>query len=169
MLMGRITCYSFFPPTAAIYKVVAFLALLSLLPSPPSTATANLVKEAELQKMFKLRNENQWKSLWHQEKHVRCRDQLLTHMDWACQKDIYRLEKRFRHHPNQDTEDDPTGIFISKPLADTLIKPWSGYARRKREDKSITDECCSVAGCTWEEYAEYCPAHRRQQSRRRRR
>lgn len=40
------------------------------------------------------------------------------------------------------------------------------FIRRKREEKSITDECCSAAGCTWEEYAEYCPAHRRIQTRR---
>lgn len=81
--------------------------------------------------MLLQRNENEWQSLWHSEKHVRCRDQLLTHMDWACQKDIYRLEKRFKRiSPSVEVETDPLGdIFIGKAVADTVIKPWSGYIR----------------------------------------
>ncbi|XP_021954161.1 probable insulin-like peptide 7 [Folsomia candida] len=113
----------------------------------------SMERETELQKIFQLRNEDEWKTAWHSEKHSRCRDQLLIHMDWACQKDIYRLDKKFEA---------PEGIFIGKPVANTVIKAWSGYiVRRKRENKSITDECCNTSGCTWEEYAEYCPAHRR--------
>ncbi|CAG7830054.1 unnamed protein product [Allacma fusca] len=135
--------------------------------SPPACATVLLIlslvlcpsycnsvdREAELQNIFQLRNEDEWKTAWHSEKHIRCRDQLLTHMDWACQKDIYRLDKR--------GEPNPIGVFLRKSRANSVIKPWSGIVRRKREEKSITDECCGSAGCTWEEYAEYCPAHRR--------
>lgn len=41
---------------ASLYKVVAVLALLSLIPSQsPPSVTANMAKEADLQKMFKLR------------------------------------------------------------------------------------------------------------------
>lgn len=34
--------------------------------------------------------------------------------------------------------------------------------------RSIIDECCDTeVGCSWEEYAEYCPANRRMRNRRR--
>lgn len=79
------------------------------------------------------RNEGEWKTAWHSEKHSRCRDQLLTHMDWACQKDIYRLDKKL--------EPDPLGVFIRKSVANTVIKPWSGYVVRL---DSFTLHCFSL-------------------------
>lgn len=33
--------------------------------------------------------------------------------------------------------------------------------RRSSSDGSITSECCTQVGCTWEEYAEYCPSNKR--------
>lgn len=32
--------------------------------------------------------------MWHHESHSRCRDKLVRHLFWACDKDIYRLERR---------------------------------------------------------------------------
>ncbi|KAJ8950485.1 hypothetical protein NQ314_007872 [Rhamnusium bicolor] len=31
----------------------------------------------------------------------------------------------------------------------------------RRSGSSITNECCKSSGCTWEEYAEYCPTNKR--------
>lgn len=54
-------------------------------------------------------------------------------MDWACQKDIYRLEKRFNKRislPNAEIAVDPLGdVFVGKAAANMVIKPWSGYVR----------------------------------------
>jgi hypothetical protein len=77
------------------------------------------------------RNEDEWKSAWHLEKHVRCRDQLLGHMDWACQKDIYRLDKKpMAVDPPVPNQQGPLASpFIRRFLANTVIKPWTGYVR----------------------------------------
>jgi hypothetical protein len=32
--------------------------------------------------------------VWHQETHSRCREKLIRHLYWACEKDIYRLSRR---------------------------------------------------------------------------
>ena len=32
---------------------------------------------------------------------------------------------------------------------------------RRSGGGSITQECCTRVGCTWEEYAEYCPSNKR--------
>lgn len=32
---------------------------------------------------------------------------------------------------------------------------------RRSDAPSITNECCTKTGCTWEEYAEYCPSNKR--------
>uniref|UniRef100_A0A1A9UQE7 Insulin-like domain-containing protein n=1 Tax=Glossina austeni TaxID=7395 RepID=A0A1A9UQE7_GLOAU len=32
---------------------------------------------------------------------------------------------------------------------------------RRSNIPSITNECCTKVGCTWEEYAEYCPSNKR--------
>lgn len=76
------------------------------------------------------RNEDEWKSAWHSEKHVRCRDQLRGHIYWACEKDIYRLDKKPKASDPQLPLLVPFGSpFIRKLHANTVIKPWSGYVR----------------------------------------
>lgn len=35
-----------------------------------------------------------WEKVWHQESHTRCREKLLRHLFWACDNDIYRMERR---------------------------------------------------------------------------
>jgi len=43
-------------------------------------------------------------------------------MEWACGKDIYRIEKKM--------DENPIGVFIRKAKANTVIKPWTGYVAR---------------------------------------
>lgn len=40
------------------------------------------------------RTRSDWEKVWHQESHSRCRDKLVRHLYWACEKDIYRLARR---------------------------------------------------------------------------
>lgn len=44
--------------------------------------------------IFHLRSEDDWRQLWHREKHRRCQQELLVHMELVCQKDIYKIERR---------------------------------------------------------------------------
>ncbi|KAK3883118.1 hypothetical protein Pcinc_012546 [Petrolisthes cinctipes] len=50
--------------------------------------------------------------------------------------------------------------FLSVQQASLLVTTWvSGEGQRhRRHASSITAECCTPDGCTWEEYAEYCPS-----------
>lgn len=40
------------------------------------------------------RSRGDWKKVWHRESHTRCREKLLRHLFWACDNDIYRMERR---------------------------------------------------------------------------
>lgn len=40
------------------------------------------------------RTPSDWERLWHQEKHARCKESIIKHMKWACDKDIYRITRR---------------------------------------------------------------------------
>ncbi|ROT73604.1 insulin-like peptide 1 [Penaeus vannamei] len=61
--------------------------------------------------------------------------------------------------------------FLSVQQANLFVTTWvhdqggrrrgRSHYRRRRQSPSITTECCTVAGCTWEEYAEYCPSSNR--------
>ncbi|XP_037788563.1 probable insulin-like peptide 7 [Penaeus monodon] len=61
--------------------------------------------------------------------------------------------------------------FLSVQQANLFVTTWvhdqggrrrgRSHFRRRRQSPSITTECCTVAGCTWEEYAEYCPSSNR--------
>lgn len=35
-----------------------------------------------------------WEQIWHKETHSRCREKLIRHLYWACEKDIYLIPKR---------------------------------------------------------------------------
>uniref|UniRef100_A0A1B0FMR1 Uncharacterized protein n=1 Tax=Glossina morsitans morsitans TaxID=37546 RepID=A0A1B0FMR1_GLOMM len=62
---------------------------------------------------------------------------------------------------------------IMKPIRGVAINPtfhriWLDprevniFLRTRRSNiPSITNECCTKVGCTWEEYAEYCPSNKR--------
>ncbi|KDR22481.1 probable insulin-like peptide 7 isoform X2 [Zootermopsis nevadensis] len=136
-------------------------ALCVLLDFSESTNT-----EKELEEMFKARSDDDWLNVWHQEHHTRCQETLLRHLYWACEKDIYRLSRR---NDNQDQgieflqgKSDPRYPFLSVVEARVFLRDRRRQQRRRGSGASITDECClNTAGCTWEEYAEYCPANKR--------
>lgn len=129
--------------------------------------------------------------MWHQEKHSRCRDKLVRQLYWACEKDIYRLTRRNRKRAGSAAGNEAMWwskaqenrkwrgqrkktIFLYILLCDAAAAPGSAastwlhvnYANmllrsRRTDAPSITNECCTKVGCTWEEYAEYCPSNKR--------
>ncbi|XP_035891199.1 probable insulin-like peptide 7 [Anopheles stephensi] len=137
-----------------------------------------------LEVTFSERTRADWEKVWHQESHSRCREKLIRHLYWACEKDIYRISKR-----GGRGDDSMVGLGTEKRpqsagqnlLEDTAIQfPWAidrevayAFLRTRRNGKrrsggSITAECCTRTGCTWEEYAEYCPSNKRLNQYRRR-
>ncbi|RZC35022.1 insulin-like peptide 7 [Asbolus verrucosus] len=48
----------------------------------------------ELELVFRDRSQSDWEEAWHKEKYTRCRETLIRHLYWACEKDIYRLTRR---------------------------------------------------------------------------
>ncbi|KAK5649912.1 hypothetical protein RI129_000941 [Pyrocoelia pectoralis] len=114
-------------------------------------------KDNDLENLFRQRSRSDWTEAWHHEKFTRCRDTLIQHLYWACEKDIYRLTRRSeKHRAITFAEEDANGKlpWISAMKARQLV-------RSRRGGSSITSECCSSSGCTWEEYAEYCPTNKR--------
>ena len=55
--------------------------------------------------IFLLRTHSDWQDVWHQEAHSRCRDKLVRHLYWACEKDIYRLTRRNNKRTNPESID----------------------------------------------------------------
>lgn len=122
---------------------------------------ASVDRDDPLEAMFNSRSKDEWEKVWHVENHSRCRDKLVRHLYWACEKDIYRLSRRNGGKVEES---------IQKRADPTLDYPWiteedaRQVLRYKRDAKptgSITSECCTRVGCTWEEYAEYCPSNKR--------
>ncbi|KAK9739809.1 hypothetical protein QE152_g8705 [Popillia japonica] len=112
----------------------------------------------ELDTVFRERTNTQWADAWHREKFVRCRQALVDHLYWACEKDIYRITRRSKptSHPIYTKIDFP---WLTKRDALVYLRYRRGYGLRS--GPSITSECCRSSGCTWEEYAEYCPFNKR--------
>ncbi|XP_031332858.1 probable insulin-like peptide 7 [Photinus pyralis] len=114
-------------------------------------------KDNDLENMFRQRSSSDWQEAWHHEKFTRCRDTLIQHLYWACEKDIYRLSRR---------SEKPRVIKLGERY-EYDKPPWISVmrarqlVRSRRGGSSITSECCSSSGCTWEEYAEYCPTNKR--------
>ncbi|KAJ8916968.1 hypothetical protein NQ315_008368 [Exocentrus adspersus] len=126
--------------------------------------------ENDLELVFKERTHSDWKNAWHKEKYSRCRETLIRHLYWACEKDVYRLTRRsdlnFKYYNTDE------GIHRYTFLNNRVDFPWlvPNKAKRmlrfrrnigRRSGSSITNECCKSSGCTWEEYAEYCPTNKR--------
>lgn len=53
-----------------------------------------LLSAKQNHKIFVSRSHSDWKDAWHKEKYARCRETLIRHLYWACEKDIYRLTRR---------------------------------------------------------------------------
>lgn len=134
--------------------------------------------------------------MWHHESHTRCRDKLVRHLYWACDKDIYRLERRSGREDGTARQDDQHALekqdceywellllfnpninvfdadggfpWLDRDTATQMLRTRRGRRRvasgvggHSQGSGSITAECCTQNGCTWEEYAEYCPANNR--------
>ncbi|XP_030568784.1 probable insulin-like peptide 7 [Drosophila novamexicana] len=128
--------------------------------------TPNALQHTEegLELLFRERSQSDWENVWHQETHSRCRDKLVRQLYWACEKDIYRLTRRNRKRGGNEVWTKSS----YNPAAGSAASTWLhvNYAnmllRSRRSDApSITNECCTKTGCTWEEYAEYCPSNKR--------
>ncbi|XP_069696077.1 probable insulin-like peptide 7 [Periplaneta americana] len=142
-----------------LLPVTTVTALCVLIELSESTKTEN-----ELEEMFKARSEEDWENAWHRERHTRCQETLLRHLYWACEKDIYRLSRRNDYQQKENLfldEGEPRYPFLSVVEARVFLRDRRRQ-RRRGPGSSITEECChNTAGCTWEEYAEYCPANKR--------
>nr|CAD7459904.1 unnamed protein product [Timema tahoe] len=133
------------------FPVTSMTVLCVLLDLSDSIAT-----DQELEERFKGRSDAEWENVWHNERHTRCRANLLKHLYWACEKDIYRLSRRNDQHNHVGSP------FVSVVEARVFLRSRRDRKRRSAAGGSITDECCQAkGGCTWEEYAEYCPANKR--------
>lgn len=125
---------------------------------------------------FFLRSQSDWEENWHKEKFTRCRETLIRHLYWACEKDIYRLTRRSDPQTNfnyvNDYDEGNLCFYIFFLIIFFLDFPWLTPKKAKRllrfrrginrrTGASITAECCKSSGCTWEEYAEYCPTNKR--------
>ncbi|KAJ6637150.1 putative insulin-like peptide 7 [Pseudolycoriella hygida] len=116
----------------------------------------------ELDLMFRQRTRSEWEKAWHEESHSRCREKLVKHLYWACEKDIYRISRR----SDQGLKPTPKQASITLPWLDdasakTMLRTRRSRRRITGSGSSITSECCTKTGCTWEEYAEYCPSNKR--------
>lgn len=68
-----------------------------------------------------------------------------------------------------DSGGDPNALFKTNTRKKSVVNPWLSakevYSQmirtRRGGGRGITHECCTRAGCTWEEYAEYCPSNKR--------
>lgn len=56
--------------------------------------SVDLICALPLETMFTQRSQTDWERIWHHESHSKCRDNLIKHLHWACEKDIYRLSRR---------------------------------------------------------------------------
>lgn len=126
--------------------------------------------EDALESLFVSRSADDWAKVWHTENHSRCRERLIRHLYWACEKDIYRLTRRNGGIKSDEVMTKRSGASGTSDERGMLEYPWMSseeahaMLRTRRNEKatgSITQECCTRVGCTWEEYAEYCPSNKR--------
>ena len=155
-----------------------FSSLIKLKPVFANTSNEIAEPTVDWDNVFNLRNDEDWRSAWHTEKHRRCYQYLLVHMEWVCEKDIYKLKRKRRNDEEGnhfmyfhlisslilvDSDDVPSnGPFIPAKKAHSMVGKRLRIPKRRAIKRGIIDECChGAAGCSWEEYAEYCPANRR--------
>ncbi|ETN65064.1 hypothetical protein AND_003178 [Anopheles darlingi] len=187
-------------PLALLCVLLEFANIVSASTAPGATGL-----DEALEVTFSERTRADWEKVWHQESHSRCREKLIRHLYWACEKDIYRISRRtdvpmasvatgkrsdpfasFRRE-NRQEEKEPEEVLSAEDryatdeqVANEVAYPWAidpreahAFLRTRRTGKrrsggSITAECCNRTGCTWEEYAEYCPSNKRLNHYRRR-
>lgn len=97
----------------------------------------------------------------------------MSHLDWACEKDIYKLTRRTEGQGAPAADEEKVAGGSNRNGLPSVRKKAANYPwlsprevaqqmlRTRRNGKGITNECCTRRGCTWEEYAEYCPNNKR--------
>uniref|UniRef100_A0A1A9WVA4 Insulin-like domain-containing protein n=1 Tax=Glossina brevipalpis TaxID=37001 RepID=A0A1A9WVA4_9MUSC len=125
-------------------------------------ATVRIFLDTNSSSMFQvLSSQSDWENVWHHETHSRCRDKLVRHLYWACKKDIYHLKRRNQKRTEEFLQKRNKyfglydGIWLNPQEINVFLRT------RRSNIPSITNECCTKVGCTWEEYAEYCPSNQR--------
>src|SRR5688572_14337546 len=73
-------------------QIIAFLAFACIGRADQSAEQANAAEIWD--EIFTQRNDDEWRQLWHVEKHRRCYQDLENHMKWVCEKDIYKINKK---------------------------------------------------------------------------
>lgn len=138
-------------------QLSAFTALCIIL----EIAEATLDHDEAMERLFTQRNKNDWEKVWHQESHSRCRNKIERHLFWACEKDIYRLSRRNSGVKVDESISKRSGVVEHPWLSMEEAHQMLRFRRNMKPSGSITSECCTKIGCTWEEYAEYCPSNKR--------
>ncbi|XP_076335287.1 insulin-like peptide 7 [Tachypleus tridentatus] len=108
------------------------------------------MQTSDKETLFRLRSVADWEAVWHKERYRRCNKDLLMHMQWVCYKDIYKMDQH--------------SLFENPRKAHIIFQDYTPTKRRRRGIRKggIMEECChTIIGCSWEEYAEYCPINRR--------
>ncbi|CAH1799283.1 unnamed protein product [Owenia fusiformis] len=105
----------------------------------------------KIKELFLARTPHEWKQNWHVDCHRRCRSELIHHIRIACEKDIYRLDKRLA---------DSNNPFMGEDEANSFFKVRSRRDLRLKR-RGIMQECCYDKPCSWEEFAESCHTHSR--------
>jgi len=62
--------------------------------------------------IFNDRSEEEWKEKWHTERHRRCYQDIEDHMNWVCDKDIYKVDKKFDMDHLRDIRSTGNSIHI---------------------------------------------------------
>ena len=90
--------FYFYQTFASFVCVLQLISILFISLKTCSVFANNDMKESSnWNTIFSLRSDDDWRQLWHTEKHKRCYQDLVDHMEWVCDKDIYKLkhQKRF--------------------------------------------------------------------------
>ncbi|XP_059619033.1 probable insulin-like peptide 7 [Phlebotomus argentipes] len=136
------------------------LTLAFLLLELPESGLAH--HDDALEIVFRQRTQSDWERVWHHESHSRCRERLVRHLFWACEKDIYRLTRRASAGDDGVPRREKKMEFPWLESENALnVLRMRRNSRGQPTGSSITRECCTRVGCTWEEYAEYCPSNKR--------
>ncbi|XP_026469769.1 probable insulin-like peptide 7 [Ctenocephalides felis] len=124
-----------------------------------------IANNRDLETIFRERSDEDWGDAWHKETHSRCREHLMRHMYWACEKDIYRISRRSVPEHHREKKIPVAFPWIGAEMSLRMVRSRRSARIRggggPRVPPSITSECCNAVGCTWEEYAEYCPNNKR--------
>lgn len=78
------------------------------------------------------RNDDDWARVWHVERHRRCYHELLSHMNWVCEKDIYKMRRRKRDAPSLEKDAGNRSRVI--PLCVSLFPIFSLRGNNKQKN-----------------------------------